>query len=239
MSAFQLAWNEFNSATSSTFQDLYTDQEFTDVTLATEDDKQLKAHKVILSSCSSFFRKILLNNPHQHPLLYLKGVKFAQLKSVIQFMYLGQAEVAQEDLQSFMNSAQDLGIKGLTEIASSVDAKPEMPSQETVGRNEIVQENYEHSDTNDQTNELDLTEDSHYQTKGFETLTNETFGQEYGNDEVFRCSQCNYQTRNKSHLRRHINSIHEGQKYPCDQCNYQASQDSNLKRHKRSAHPHL
>ena len=51
MSAFQLAWNEFNSCTSSTFQDLYTDKEFTDVTLATDDNKQLKAHKVILSSC--------------------------------------------------------------------------------------------------------------------------------------------------------------------------------------------
>ena len=48
MSAFQLAWNEFNSCTSSTFQDLYTDKEFTDVTLATEDDKQLKAHKKAL-----------------------------------------------------------------------------------------------------------------------------------------------------------------------------------------------
>ena len=99
MSAFQLAWNEFNSCTSKTFQALYTDKDFTDVTLATEDGRQLKAHKVILSSCSSFFKKILLNNPHQHILLFLKGVRYSQLKSVLQFIYLGQAEVEQEDLQ--------------------------------------------------------------------------------------------------------------------------------------------
>jgi broad-like protein len=114
MSAFQLAWKEFNSCTSSTFQDLYSDTEFTDVTLATDDDKQIKAHKVILSSCSSFFRRILLNNPHQHPLLYLKGINSAHLKSIIQFIYLGQAEVNQDDIQKFMESAKDLEIKGLT-----------------------------------------------------------------------------------------------------------------------------
>ena len=123
MSAFQLAWKEFNSCTSSTFKDLYTDTDFTDVTLATDDDKQIKAHKVILSSCSSFFRRILLNNPHQHPLLYLKGVKFAQLKSIIQFIYLGQAEVNQDDIQNFMESAKDLEIKGLTETGTINESK--------------------------------------------------------------------------------------------------------------------
>ena len=123
MSAFQLAWKEFNSCASSTFQSLYSDTDFTDVTLATDDDQQLKAHKVILSSCSSFFRRILLNNPHQHPLLFLKGVKFAQLKSILQFIYLGQAEVNQIDLQSFMDSAKDLEIKGLTDTETSYEAK--------------------------------------------------------------------------------------------------------------------
>ena len=119
MSKFQLAWNEFNSCTSTTFQNLYSDREFTDVTLATEDHKQVKAHKNILSSCSSFFRRVLVNNPHQHPLLYLKGVKFSQLESIMQFIYLGQAEVEQDNLQHFMDSAKYLEIKGLTDLSSS------------------------------------------------------------------------------------------------------------------------
>ena len=125
-----------------------------------------------------------------------------------------------------MDTAQDLEIKGLEEIASTIDAKTEIPYQDTFAKNEIV-----HSDTNDYTNYLDSTEDSHDQSKNHETFVQQD------NDEIFQCSQCNYQTRKKFHLRRHINSIHEGTKYPCDQCNYQASQDSNLKRHRRSAHP--
>ena len=130
MSAFQLVWNELNSCTSKTFQDLYTDNDFTDVTLATEDGRQLKAHKVILSSRSSFFKRILLNNPHQHPLLFLKGIKYFQLKSILKFIYLGQAEVEEEDLQQFMDSAKDLEIQELSEIPFSVETKSENPDKE-------------------------------------------------------------------------------------------------------------
>merc|ERR1712129_2381 len=230
MSAFQLAWNEFNSCTSKTFRDLYTDKEFTDVTLATEDGQQLKAHKVILSSCSTFFKRILLNNPHQHPLLFLKGVKYSHLKSVLQFIYLGQAEVEQEDLQHFMDSAKELEIQGLVEIPSSTETKTETPCKEVFSRNAIVTEDYGHSETIEDVNYFDQTENQSEEFRKYEISEIKV------NGEAFQCSQCNYQTRKRDHLRRHLDSIHEGKKYPCDQCNYKASQDTNLKRHKRTAH---
>merc|ERR1712129_385448 len=69
-----LSWNEFHNSTIKTFRNLQKDQDFTDVTLACGSGSQIKAHKVILSSCSQFFKEILVQNPHQHPLLYLKGV---------------------------------------------------------------------------------------------------------------------------------------------------------------------
>jgi len=228
MSAFQLAWNEFNSCTSRTFQDLYTDNDFADVTLATEDGQQLKSHKVILSSCSPFFKRILLNNPHQHPLLFLKGVKYSQLKSVLQFIYLGRAEVEQEDLQQFMDSAKDLEIQGLAEIPFSAETKSKTLDKKVFSRNEIVTEGYEHSETIEDVNYVDQTETQHEEFKNGETLQS--------NSEALQCSKCNYQTRKRQHLRRHIDSIHEGKKYPCDQCNYKASIGTNLKRHKRTAH---
>ena len=54
-----------------------------------------KAHKVVLSACSPFFKSILKRNPHQHPLLYLKGVNSQDLGSLLNFMYQGQVNVAQ------------------------------------------------------------------------------------------------------------------------------------------------
>lgn len=87
------------------------------------DDEQLQAHKVILSACSPFFRTVLRRNRHEHPLLYLKGVKYADLVSVLNFMYHGEVNVAQEELNSFLAVAEDLKVKGLTQ-GNSTDAKP-------------------------------------------------------------------------------------------------------------------
>ena len=94
---FNLAWNQFENCAGLTFKNLLSDEDFADVTLACEGDKQLTAHKVILSSCSPFFRKVLLKNKHQHPLLYLKGVKFTDLQLIVKFIYLGQIEIGKPE----------------------------------------------------------------------------------------------------------------------------------------------
>jgi len=114
---FCLRWNDFESNISNAFQELRDDKDFFDVTLAC-DDEQIQAHKVILSACSPFFRNILRRNPHQHPLLYMKGVKYTDLQSVLNFMYHGEVNVAQEELNSFLAVAEDLRVKGLTQNQS-------------------------------------------------------------------------------------------------------------------------
>ena len=111
---FCLRWNDFESNISVAFRELREDKDFFDVTLAC-DDEQIQAHKVILSACSPFFRKVLRKNPHAHPLLYLKGVKFTDLQSVLNFMYHGEVNVAQEELNSFLAVAEELRVKGLTQ----------------------------------------------------------------------------------------------------------------------------
>jgi hypothetical protein len=115
---FCLRWNDFESNISCAFRELRDDKDFFDVTLAC-DDEQIQAHKVIISACSPFFRNILRRNHHQHPLLYLKGVKYTDLQSVLNFMYHGEVNVAQEELNSFLAVAEDLQIKGLTQNQSA------------------------------------------------------------------------------------------------------------------------
>jgi len=116
---FCLKWNDFEANISHAFRDIRDTKDFLDVTLVCETDEQLQAHKVILSACSPFFRKILARNPHQHPLLYLKGVKFGDLQSVLNFMYHGEVNVAQDELNSFLAVAEELKVKGLTQNNSS------------------------------------------------------------------------------------------------------------------------
>ena len=121
---FCLKWNDFDRNISCAFKELLDSKDFFDVTLAC-DENQIQAHKVILSACSPFFRNILRRNPHQHPVLYLKGVKYADLQSVLSFMYHGEVNVAQEELNSFLAVAEYLRVKGLTQNQSEINTKSE------------------------------------------------------------------------------------------------------------------
>jgi len=114
---FCLRWNDFETNISDAFRDLRNEKDFMDVTLVCEDE-QIQAHKVILSACSSFFRYMLRRTSHQHPLVYLKGVKFMDLQAILNFMYHGEVSVAQGDLNSFLAVAEDLRVKGLTQKQS-------------------------------------------------------------------------------------------------------------------------
>jgi len=135
---FCLRWNDFESNISVSFRELREDKDFFDITLACEDE-QIQAHKVILSACSPFFRSVLKRNRHEHPLLYLKGVKFTELEAVLNFMYQGEVNVAQEDLNSFLAVAEDLKVKGLTQSSSTAPSPPPPKS----GRTRPLSEDHE------------------------------------------------------------------------------------------------
>jgi len=130
---FCLRWNDFESSISGSLRDLREEKDFFDVTLSCGDE-QLQAHKVILSACSPFFRNILRRNKHEHPLLYLKGMRYADLVSVLNFMYQGEVNVAQEDLNSFLAVAEDLKVKGLTQSSSIPSPNHSRPSGVTQPR---------------------------------------------------------------------------------------------------------
>jgi len=112
---FCLKWNDFESNIRSAFQLIRDERDFFDIVLACDDDADLlSAHKVILSACSPFFKQVLKRHPHQYPLLYLKGVRSRDMQSVLNFMYHGEVNVAQDELNSFLQVAEDLKVKGLT-----------------------------------------------------------------------------------------------------------------------------
>lgn len=125
---FCLKWNDFEHNVSSAFNDIREEKDFFDVTLVCENN-QVQAHKVIIAACSPFFKTILRRNPHQHPLLYMKGVLYDDLVSVLNFMYKGEVNVAQEQLNSFLAVAEDLQVKGLTQSNNdNKESKPKLSS---------------------------------------------------------------------------------------------------------------
>ena len=121
-----LNWNDFKDLVKVSFEELRTDTDFTDVTLACE-DQSIKAHKVVLSACSPFFKKLLKTHSHPQPLIYMKGMKARSLTAIIDFLYLGEANVYQEELEDFLAQAEVLQLKGLD--GKSEREIPDYPSQ--------------------------------------------------------------------------------------------------------------
>jgi len=111
---FCLRWNDFGSTIQDAFTDLQEDSEYFDITLIC-DDGQIKAHRVVLSACSPFFRKVFKKNPHQHPLLYLHTMKISDISALLNFMYKGETNVNQDAINDFLKVAEALQIKGLSD----------------------------------------------------------------------------------------------------------------------------
>ena len=97
-----LKWNDFKDNVTTAFGSLRTDTDLSDVTLACDDGKQFEAHKVILASSCPFFLDILKRNKHPHPLIYMRGLKSGDFAVMLDFLYFGEANIYQENLNEFL-----------------------------------------------------------------------------------------------------------------------------------------
>ena len=109
-----LRWSDYEANISGGLRELRENKDFFDVSL-TYDDGLISAHKVIISACSSIFLNVLGRNPYQHPHLYMRGVRYTDLKAVLDFMYNGEVSIYEEELTSFLALAEELRVKGLTQ----------------------------------------------------------------------------------------------------------------------------
>jgi len=119
---FCLTWKDYNMIFNKEFQELRQSADFFDVTLACEDN-QISVHKLVLSAASDFFKHILKKNKHEYPLIYLTGVKFSNLLAILDFIYTGETEVAENNLESLLSTASKLKVKGLTESQTNLESE--------------------------------------------------------------------------------------------------------------------
>lgn len=77
--------------------------------------RKIRAHKVLLSACSSYFKDIFKENPCQHPVIIFRNVKYDDLLSIVVYMYQGEVNIEQESLPTFLHTAEMLSIQGLTD----------------------------------------------------------------------------------------------------------------------------
>ncbi|KYN38967.1 Protein tramtrack, alpha isoform [Trachymyrmex septentrionalis] len=120
MSASQqycLRWNNHRSNLLNSFEELLHNAAFTDVTLAVEDGRTVKCHKIVLAACSTYFQTLFhqLSSYNHHPIIVLKDVGMPEIKAILEYMYRGEVNVAHEQLPDLLKIAQVLKVKGLVE----------------------------------------------------------------------------------------------------------------------------
>ena len=208
---YNLNWNTFSDHLQLMFKDLYEKEKHSDVTLVSDDQTQFKAHKIVLSACSPVFKKIIDNNPSQHPLIYLRGIQSYEMESILQFMYLGEGKFYYERMGELIKVAKDLEVK---EISKGVEfhKEEEYVTEETVidyGKKETLENKIRQRQPRNQIS-----------SEARSTV----------------CPECGAKYSNRSTMLKHYRSKHEGIKYPCNQCDYQATEKGNLQKHIQRKH---
>ncbi|XP_066968677.1 protein abrupt-like [Macrobrachium rosenbergii] len=119
-----LTWNNHGATYRSTLSVLREENTLTDVTLAC-DGKTFAAHKLVLVTCSDYFRHILGDVPCQHPIVYLRGIAAKEMQALIDFMYTGQTDIPQKEVPLLLSTAEALQIKGLGVFSAGEGSDPE------------------------------------------------------------------------------------------------------------------
>ena len=106
---FSLKWNDFHTNVSKSFGRLRDEDYLHDVTLVGDDHTQIPAHKLVLSACSEFFQEVFKrsNKVQSHTLLCLEGLSKQDLDNILKYMYNGEVNIYQEDLDRFLSVAQN------------------------------------------------------------------------------------------------------------------------------------
>ncbi|XP_043499441.1 broad-complex core protein isoforms 1/2/3/4/5 [Polistes fuscatus] len=127
---FCVSWNSHQSNMHSAFPKLLSSEQFVDVTLAC-DGGSIKCHKVVLSACSDYLERLLLEIPCTHPIVFLRDMRMWELQALVEFMYRGEVYVEQQQLAKLMQAAEVLQVRGLStqgSDSSSIESNSQQDS---------------------------------------------------------------------------------------------------------------
>ena len=258
---FCLKWNDFQLNIGSSFKELRKNLDFSDVTLMCEEDQQMEAHRIILTACSPFFSSVLKRANQSHPIIYMRGLKAKDLGAILDFIYHGEANIYQEDLDGFLALAEELQLKGLSgQKQGNKDSMQDyLASEETkwekVNKKQYLDQKYISSrgiiedSLNDAINRAEIENKSVVPVyEGKMGVASDTTEDELNakiqslmekvNDveNSWRCTVCGKETNGKgawtrNNMHRHIETHLEGLSYPCNLCGKVSRSSNGLQKH--------
>ncbi|KAK4874715.1 hypothetical protein RN001_014075 [Aquatica leii] len=113
---FILRWHYHETTLLRNLPQLLEAEILTDITISA-DNQLVKAHRIILASCSPYFLQLFQNmGALQHPVIILHNTNYEELKSLITFIYRGQCLITKKQLPGLLSLAKMLQIQGLCDM---------------------------------------------------------------------------------------------------------------------------
>ena len=245
---FNLKWNDFQTNASKSFGLFRNESYLHDVTLVSDDYKQIPAHKLVLSACSEYFRSIFMQTKQSQPLLCLDGVSAGDIQNVLDYVYEGEVKIYQEELDRFLNVAQKLKLEGLmSDKEKHNNEEDELETMEPViEETETSRVNYEESRVQqrqrDTKRPLSNTQpESFHGTVSLPDITTLSNGENVidNGDETLSCAICGKIVRGKNRkwdMKKHLEVHTEGVSYNCPVCQKSFRSKNSFTYHKSHYH---
>ena len=239
---FCLKWNDFYSNVSKSFGLFRNEDYLHDVTLVSDDHKQVSAHKLVLSACSEYFKDIFKHNikPNAHTLLCLNGVSSDDLRNIMDYIYNGEVQIFQENLDNFLNIAQRLKLEGL--IGNNVEdsqeindddkniAKDENPMEEAHYEKPINRTPQPKPRQLEKVDYKSIVSNSSGDVSEVDNAVNENM--EKIASGMWKCKLCEKTATRTYILKNHIETHLEGLSFPCQLCGKTFRSRPSYKNHK-------
>ena len=255
-----LQWNDFKDNIINSFRNLRKENDFADVTLVCEDGRQMNSHKVVLSRSSPVFHNMLKESKHSHPMIYMRGLKSADLFTILDFLYCGEANVYQENLESFLAIAEELQLEGLVGNANYEEAiqkespnikvpkiaEPVFKKDKSVSKyvaipqtSDLTSANFENAN-NFPTGTLALPKDISGDVEKLDEQINlmmeKTARKNAHGQPFYACNICGKENK-RSHMKNHIEANHlDGVSIPCNLCEVSFRSRKTKENHMRAFH---
>ena len=246
MEKFNLKWNDFASNVHKSFQNLRKEEDFFDITLVGDDFKHVTAHKVVLSSSSEYFKKIFSNNKkyfQSHAFVCLEGLNQSDLNNILDYIYHGEIQIYQHELDRFLGISERLKLEGLIgrEQPDYIDeGKTENAWNEN---NSTSQNDFRVSKVEDPINEgvrktgkpvisfnsSDIQSLEELDQKVEESYTKVSPG-------CWTCNHCDKSFIKGAHARDHVEIHFEGLSFPCTFCDTMLRSRNSLRTHTKIKH---
>ena len=223
-----LTWDTYSDHMREALKEMMSSSEFADVTLVTDDKKQIRAHRNILSACSPVFKNILQVESYSSPVIYFRGIQYSEMELIIQFIYSGEARLSERRIKEFFLVSKNLEIKEL--MTTEIEMNHHIYKIEDIKEN-VVNDAY-NDDNIDMNSEYPLYNDC----EKVDSLNTVSKRKVLSQDAKLQCQDCGKVFKSITSCKLHIESIHEGVKYQCDQCDKQFTMQTNLTRHVEWAH---